>query len=100
MQLKIFFLLLIFSGLQLISSCSREVPSVEIQFYPEHPVAPGYVTFSISSQLATDKYYWDFGDGASDSSSVNSITHSYTLPGTYPVNVLVYQTIHCRETIR
>ena len=46
-----------------------------------------YHYFSRGSAIGT--WAWDFGDGFSASVNVSSTTHSYTTPGTYPVNVIV-----------
>lgn len=38
---------------------------------------------------------WDFGDGFSTSATTNTVTHTYTTPGNYPVSVIVTDTNGC-----
>jgi hypothetical protein len=49
------------------------------------PAGGNAVQFSNGTDYAK-KYYWDFGDGTIDSSSVNP-THNYTSPGNYTVTL-------------
>lgn len=50
--------------------------------------------FVESSNIASS-YYWDFGDGTISNTSFS--THTYTLPGTYPV-VLIVSNANCSDT--
>src|SRR5690606_2642174 len=38
----------------------------------------------------TTNYYWNFGDGVTDSSSNNSISHTYSSAGNYTVTLIAY----------
>ena len=50
--------------------------------------APLKVTFENTSQYATS-YYWDFGDGNSETVITTSVTNTYYNPGTYTIKLLV-----------
>jgi gliding motility-associated-like protein len=41
-----------------------------------------------------DDFTWDFGDGTRIT-GVNSLTHSYAAPGTYPVRLVLLDTAYC-----
>ncbi len=40
--------------------------------------------------VAPYRFYWYFGDGASDTSNVNPVSHSYTVAGNYTITLVVY----------
>ncbi len=44
-------------------------------------------------------YYWSFGDGTTASSGVPSITHAYSLAGTYNVKEIITDNIGCMDTL-
>ncbi len=52
--------------------------------------SPVTFTGTASGGVSPYQLYWGFGDGASDSSNTNPITHVYTVPGAYLVTLLVY----------
>lgn len=45
------------------------------------------------------QYYWDFGDGTSDSSSTNTKSHKYTASGLYTVRLIVKDIRGCLDTM-
>jgi len=54
----------------------------------------GYVSFDASTSSADSStsitaYYWDFGDGITDSTAYSQDSHSYTNTGTYAVRLIV-----------
>jgi hypothetical protein len=51
--------------------------------------APVTVTFSDQSSGAVDSLHWDYGDGATSTTSALTHTHPYTQPGTYTVTLTV-----------
>lgn len=59
--------------------------------------APLSVAFQHSVSGAIS-YKWIFGDG--DSSALPNPTHTYTLPGTYSVSLIVTNAAGCTDTIR
>jgi gliding motility-associated-like protein len=53
------------------------------------------VTFT-STSSATTAYYWIFGDGAT--STLGHPSHSYSVPGSYTVKLVITDTHGCRDT--
>lgn len=72
------------------------------------PHADFYPTFQCSSRLSytfldssigANTYLWDFGDG-NTSTTAGNVTHTYTTPGYYNVQLKVYNTLTgCYDTI-
>jgi PKD repeat protein len=55
-----------------------------------NPGTPYIVNFNPASNLSGYTYYWNYGDGMFDSTSVNP-THIYTQPGIYNACLSIYQ---------
>lgn len=76
-------------------------PTAEFTMAPDSGclVAPTFVvTFEDASSGPIDWWLWDFGDGTkdtlfADSGSNGDVTHAYTEPGTYTVNLSVFDTL-------
>jgi PKD repeat protein/KaiC/GvpD/RAD55 family RecA-like ATPase len=68
-------------------------PKASFTYFPEKPRVNESVTFNASASYDIDgtivSYRWDFGDGNITTTSSSSITHVYTMPGTYTVNLTV-----------
>ncbi len=64
---------------------------------------PLTVTFTDTSSDVTGSTFtafgWDFGDGATALVTTPTVTHTYTLPGTYDVVELVTDNIGCIDTL-
>lgn len=58
--------------------------------------SPSVVDFNDAS-LYADSWYWDFGD--SSYSSAQNPTHIYNQPGTYPVSLIVADSVGCADTL-
>ena len=43
----------------------------------------------------TATYFWNFGDGATDTSHIASVTHTYTVGDTFPVRLIVFDSTSC-----
>ncbi len=54
--------------------------------------------FSGELSLAADEYLWDFGDG--NSSTEETITHSYPQIGSYPISLTINQTLIDYDTLK
>ncbi len=62
------------------------------------------ITFTATASAALGtivKYYWDFGDGKKDTTTTNSVTHTYTTanntPG-YQVSLIVESSVGCTSS--
>ena len=71
--------------------CSERIPRASFTYSPETPESGEHVIFDGSSSSDPDgeivSYEWDFGDGSTDSGSI--VSHVFTTPGTYTVNLTV-----------
>lgn len=67
------------------------------------PSCPGQlVTFTDNSTVgsgALSSWSWDFGDGNGQTTATGSVTHSYTLAGTFPVTMIVTDANGCSNSI-
>lgn len=45
------------------------------------------------------RWYWDFGDGTTETTQTGKVTHVYTTPGEFDVKLTVEEFYGCRETI-
>ncbi len=74
-----------------LSNSTSNAPEAVISASPVFGVAPLNTTFDATSSTDIDgdnlSYSWDFGDGTSASGAL--VTHIYTTPGTYLVNLIV-----------
>ncbi len=68
---------------------------VDAYFIPDPIIGcqPVLVNFDNRSDIA-EKFYWDFGDGALDSTTLNP-AHTYSEPGTYEVTLTVIDSNSC-----
>jgi len=70
---------------------AKKPPVAAFTCSPSEPVEREIVTFSASASCDPDgtiqRYVWDFGDGASDSGT--TVTHAYSVEGTYTVTLTV-----------
>jgi PKD repeat protein len=51
-----------------------------------------------SSAVGIDSWQWDFGDGSSGSNAANP-NHTFSLPGLYPVKLIVTDFLGCVDSI-
>jgi YVTN family beta-propeller protein len=78
-------------------------PPLAAPFDVPSPVRPG-VPFSLSAVSSKDPdgsvatYAWSFGDGQSQTLGEPTVTHTYSSPGTYSVNLTVTDNEHCSTT--
>jgi gliding motility-associated-like protein len=56
------------------------------------------IPFSLTNTTNTDSVKWKFGD-ASDSSMLLAPAHTYSAPGTYPLQVIIYRSCNTNDTI-
>ena len=54
------------------------------------PVAVTFDAYSLG--LVFDEYIWTFGDGSTLTTKMSQVTHTYFLPGTYTVDLKVFDT--------
>ena len=55
-------------------------------------------TNTSNTNVGTLYYSWNFGDGSAISTSKNSI-HSYNIPGTFPVKLVIVTALGCKDSI-
>jgi PhoPQ-activated pathogenicity-related protein len=48
-----------------------------------------FINLSTDGSLPITDYFWDFGDGIKTTSTEENPTHTYTVPGTYTVSLMV-----------
>jgi hypothetical protein len=85
MKAKLFPVLIIFL-LSLFAGCKKEKGFV-IFVSPANPSVQTDVTFTLSPDNKDWIYYWNYGDGTSESSVSAVIHHQYANPGDYIVSV-------------
>jgi len=80
-------------GLSFLGSASLAVAQVgAFTFQPADPIATAPVTFTDASTGAPTLWLWNFGDpaaGPDNTSAVQNPTHTFALPGSYVVTLLV-----------
>lgn len=64
------------------------LPVADFSLIPDSGIAPLTVRFADNSTGRPSSWYWDFGDGTSNSSNP-APEHVYTVPGTYNVSLTV-----------
>src|SRR6266704_3041729 len=62
----------------------------DFSFPPTNQGNPVTFNATVSGGVAPYQFYWTFGDGGSDSSNVNPVTHTYSVAGTYVATLVVY----------
>ncbi len=70
-------------------------PSITIKGITPTTTANGYPTkfgVMVSSSKNISKYYWDFGDGKTEQTSVNYVSHTYNSTGNYNFKITVTDT--------
>jgi PKD repeat protein len=68
-------------------SVSSPAPVADFEVSPAAGVVPLTVSFTDTSNGQIEAHAWDFGDGASSAQA--NPTHTYTVPGTYTVSLIV-----------
>lgn len=74
-------------------------PVAEFTISDSSGCPPHFVIFQDSSVFDTNavNYFWDFGDGST--AMGDSVSHIYPLPGSYTVELIVEDTVGCRDTL-
>lgn len=68
-------------------------------FYPTFQCSSRLTYTFLDSSIGANTYLWDFGDG-NTSTTAGNVTHTYTSPGSYAVELRVYNTsTGCYDTI-
>lgn len=63
-------------------------PSIGFDATPRECLAPLTVTFNAGTTGGTpDSYHWDFGDGTTDDTASDTVSHTYTTAGKFTVAV-------------
>jgi PKD repeat protein len=52
---------------------------------------------SVANAGTLNQWYWDFGDGGT--STLQNPVHTYSLPGIYPVTLIIWSTTGCSDTL-
>ncbi len=55
-------------------------------------------TSTLGSNEVT-RFIWDFGDGNTENTRENTVTHLYEQPGTYSLRLIIINLINCRDSI-
>ena len=73
----------------------RIAANVKAQFQTPPAGCAPYTAIFTNTSLAGQHFYWDFGDGTTDSS--DSPTHLYAVPGTYTIKLVAVDTSTCNK---
>ena len=67
-------------------------PSIKLSYEIDQPTTPVTVTFTVSVEGGEGdlRYEWDFGDGTTKTTSVPTVTHTYTSQGNQHASVEVF----------
>ncbi len=78
-------------------------PVASFSWIPPQPFVGDFVVFDASASLDMDghieTYYWDFGDGISIDTNESTITHTFTYPKIYDVNLTIIDNDGLKHTI-
>jgi parallel beta-helix repeat protein len=82
---------------------ANELPVAAFSFAPLEPLVDQLVTFDAALSFDTDgvvkSYQWEFGDGATETSPVAIVTHSYSSAAAYTVNLTVFDNAGASSTL-
>ena len=70
-----------------------------MEYDPLHACLPGLVNLSAFDNLASARFYWDFGDGNILDTAANKITHTYTDLGSFTPKIILTEENGCVITI-
>ena len=70
-----------------------------MQYDPLQACMPGIVNLSAFDELASARFFWDFGDGNILDTTANVITHVYTGMGTYTPKIILTESSGCVITL-
>jgi len=60
---------------------------------------PHSVTFTGNTGQGIVSWIWDFGDGNDSTTTINTVTHTYTGTGNFDVTLIVVDTLGCEDTL-
>ncbi|MBN4066182.1 PKD domain-containing protein, partial [Candidatus Amoebophilus asiaticus] len=60
---------------------------------------PLFITFTDTSFNKIQTREWSFGDGASSTTNDTNTTHAYTYPGDYDIQLIITDSVGCKDTI-
>lgn len=94
--IAIFLILIILAASTKGQITSPQGPAASFTYSPSAPMPGDIITFDASSSYAPSgtivSYTWDFGDGTVVTVTGPTVTHSYTIDGTYTVQLTVVDT--------
>jgi PKD repeat protein len=70
-----------------------------MEYDPLQACLPGVVNLSAFDNLASARFYWDFGDGNILDTAANKITHTYTDLGSFTPKIILTEENGCVITI-
>lgn len=73
-------------------------PLLSFTTSPDSGMAPLLVNFNNTSISSLTSFGWDFADG--NKSSIENPSHTFVVPGKYPVSFAAVSTDGCRDTIK
>jgi PKD repeat protein len=69
---------------------ARALPNASFTFSPVDPLVNQAVKFAVNGTVSSGtSYYWIFGDGTTNMTTIPTITHTYGVPGNYTVGLTV-----------
>jgi gliding motility-associated-like protein len=74
------------------------LPAVDFEYQAACAGSVTQFTSLASSAVGIDSWQWDFGDGSSGSNAANP-NHTFSLPGLYPVKLIVTDFLGCVDSI-
>jgi PKD repeat protein len=76
----------------------NDLPFVDFEYQAACAGSVTQFTSLASSAVGIDSWQWDFGDGSSGSNAANP-NHTFSLPGLYPVKLIVTDFLGCVDSI-
>jgi PKD repeat protein len=82
--------LLLFMPIQFFGQQARALPNASFTFSPIDPLVKQAVKFTANGTISSGtSYYWDFGDGGTNTTTLSTIAHAYGAAGNYTVILTV-----------
>jgi PKD repeat protein len=77
-------------SIQFYAPQARALPNASFTFSPVDPLVNQAVKFTVNGTVSSGtSYYWNFGDGTTNTTAISAIAHTYGAAGNYTVSLTV-----------